>query len=64
MAIPLLHCSATSSSLRGSDGAGKGVRGPPREGIGVDAGTGVGAVDITTGFDCATGVWAEIGGVY
>ena len=30
----------------------------------MEAGTGVGAVDIATGFDCATGVWAEIGGAY
>ena len=54
--MPLLHCSETSSSLRGSAGAGKGVKGPPSCGRGVVAGTGVGTVDIVTDCLSATGV--------
>ena len=63
IAIPLLHCSATSSSLRGSAGAGKGVSGPPTWGNGVDAGIGVGAEDNAAGLCGCIGVWAWMGGV-
>ena len=43
--MPRLHCSATSSSLRGSDKIGRGVSGPPTCGMGAAVGMGVGRLE-------------------